>query len=221
MDDDKKIARVLGDAIASDELESIAKDTGELVLDAVLEGGLLKDIPVVSTFVNAIGAIQHVRESFLKRKLLIFITDISQIPPLKRKRFFDEHTPTPEARQRLCELVLHILDDVRSDERARMISALFAALIREELSQTAFRRLCEAVRYLDRDHLVVLARLSPDRPTFTTDPEIHFLLTHALVSQDFTPHSEGHGGRYVVTKLGGELVAALQQVQTGSGPASP
>lgn len=214
MDDDRKVSNALSATIASEHLGSLVKDAGEVAIDAMLDNDVLKDIPVVSSLVNIVNAAKHIREHYLARKLFILVTDAGRIPKAERVAFGHRVAKDQKAKEELFELVVHVLDEIRSAERVKMVSALFAALIRGALSEASFRRLCDMVRYLERSHIDLMKGLQADKPTLITRAEIQLLALHGLVAVDFTPHSDGHGLRYVRTVLGTELLTSLESGET-------
>lgn len=211
MDDDQKVSRALDSAFVDEHLSDLLKDMSEFAIDTVTDNEVLKDIPVLSTLANVVGITKRVREDYLARKLFIIVTDAGRIPTSERLAFAKRFERNQRAREQLFELLVHVLDEVRSAERVKMVSALFSALVRGIIVEAAFRRLCDLVPYLEHTHLDTLRTLSRDVPKLVTGSKVQILVLHELAEIDFTPHADGHGFRCKLGELGQELLKGLAQ----------
>ena len=70
--------------LKSDSVVSVGKDFLELGIDAVLESGALKDIPLVNTVVGIFGAAGSVRDHLFVNKLIRFMSQLSEISQEER-----------------------------------------------------------------------------------------------------------------------------------------
>lgn len=209
VDDDKQVALAIGDVLASSDLRDLGKDILEVGVDAFFVDGFAKDLPVVGAFFSVLDGAHRVRQHFLRRKLLVFLTDVSRANVKDRQDVFARLFGTPKERQALCSLLLHTIDEMRSETRVRVIAALFVGLLTGALSEGSFRRLAEVTRAIEPAHVELLTRLADDSPRLTTDADITFLAMHALAVADYTPHSDSPGVRYRRLPLGTELVLAF------------
>jgi len=212
MDHEKKLANALSTIAASDDLRSIGKEITEAMIDAATDSEVLKAVPALSTILGVARVATEVRNSFFRRKLLLFIQGISHADSSQRQSFFEDHCATPQRRERLSRLVLHVLDDLRDEHRASIISALFLALVNQKISEDQFSALSDVAQKLTQSHLDLLKALSPDSPRLVADFDIAFLALHGLAVIDFTPHMDGYGLRYRLGVLGTAMLAAAGEI---------
>lgn len=209
MDDERIALHALARALIAEPSVELAADAAELALDAALAEGLTKEIPIVGSVVKVVAAARTARDVFLARKLGRFIEQIQDIDAGARREFLHAHFSTAKERTRMHEIVLHTIDSFRSSDRVEHVSSLFRALVHGRIDKAQFVRLCPLAQFLETGHMATLAKLAEAQPRLCTDAELLFLLMHALAVQDWTPHGDGYGGRYVRTSLGSALHRAL------------
>ncbi len=171
--------------------------------------GIAKDLPLVSTIFRSIDVVGRVRENFLKRKILAFLIDMNRVSASDRKTAMAKLFSGEKERRKFYDLILHVVDELRTDERVHMVASLFIALLTGGLTEGQFRRLCDVVRNVDREHLRILGSLDERRPVLANEAEIGFVTFYALAAPDYTPHGDGHGLRYRRTPLGTAFMDAL------------
>ena len=74
--EEKTLALSFGNSL-TEEVSGITSEYIELGLDALMEEGLFKDIPVVSTFISAYRIGKSIRERHLIAKLISFLNEIN------------------------------------------------------------------------------------------------------------------------------------------------
>lgn len=127
-----------------DELFNTASDYVELGLDSVLDDGLLKDVPLVSTVV----ALYKIGNSFKERhnikKLYIFIDEINKriVDENKLEEYKEKFKSNDNFRNQEIEYLLVLLDRYIDYNKPQMLAKLYLAyldgvIIWEELTMYA------------------------------------------------------------------------------------
>lgn len=132
-------------ALQSDSIMSVGKDFLEVGVDALLESGVLKDIPIVNTIVNIIGANNSVRDQLLAAKLLRFLSQLSDIPKEERIEMVNKLNENDKFSGRAGASVIEILDRMESERKPELAAKCFAAYAKEEISFEELRRILFAL----------------------------------------------------------------------------
>ena len=75
------------ETIGKSNLSNLALDTTEALLDQLLQGGLLRDIPLVGSLVNLTKAGIDISNYLFLRKTVRFLYYLKDIPEKERQRF--------------------------------------------------------------------------------------------------------------------------------------
>ena len=78
------------ETLGATDLSSISEDLVEVALDSLLEDGLLKDIPVVSTIIGVSKSAISIRDKLLARKVLYFLQGLKDITDEERNKFLKD-----------------------------------------------------------------------------------------------------------------------------------
>lgn len=69
------------------DISGVCADFMEVGLDTILDDGLLKDIPVINSIISLYKTGMNIRERFLIKKLIVFLTSLSDTTPEDRSKF--------------------------------------------------------------------------------------------------------------------------------------
>jgi hypothetical protein len=127
------------------QVKEIAKDVAEMSLDAMLDDGILRDIPVFSWLVATGNIISSVRDSLFLKKIATFLSNIQTIPEDAREEFIREINNKPEKKKEVGEKLLLLLDRMNDFEKARLLSIVFQAYVSGKIDDGEFAYLCDAV----------------------------------------------------------------------------
>ena len=125
------------DSIKSNSIDIIA-DHSEAILDATLESGILKDIPIFGSLVKLTKLGNSVRDFLFTKKLMSFLTQVSEIDAQDRSKFIDKHLSNHKEREELGERLLTTIDTVDSSKKANYIGKAFHLYLQEEVSKNQF-----------------------------------------------------------------------------------
>lgn len=156
--DQLSLSASLADSITK-ESSNMISDFAEIALDSVLEDGLLKDIPFVSTAISLyrIGKSIHEREHI--RKLAAFLDEIRQhaLDEAAREEYLRKLRNNPKMRDKELEYALVIIDRYIGYDKPRMLAKLYLAFLQEEIDWNEFAAFSEVIdRLLPNDYQALL-----------------------------------------------------------------
>lgn len=137
----------------NNELMTLVKDSdaknlfceyAEIALDAALDPGLLKDIPVAGTLVSVGNIAFTIKDRIFLKKVSRFLNSIQDIPQAQVDAFLAalEQQGTKE---KVGEKLLLLLDKQEELDKAMWLGILFSAYVRGEISRHDFDLLSHAV----------------------------------------------------------------------------
>jgi hypothetical protein len=137
--DETDLPGSLSHTIASSDLKSLGKDLMEVGIDSVLKDGLLKDLPFISAIVGLWKAGVSVKDALFFKKLIAFLTDLSNIPQDKRAEMMASLNDADTV-ESTGEKLLALLDRMESPSKATLLGKSFRLLAEGTISVEEFWR---------------------------------------------------------------------------------
>lgn len=189
---------VLGKSGGADLLQEAA----EFSLDALLDDGTVKDIPVVGTIAKLYSAAKGAQGYVFAKKVRTFLVELRSIPNKEREAFTERLEKDKEQRQRTAETLIVLLDKLDDMKKAPLLARAFAAYVREDIDFPTFQRLAAAIDRCLVSDLPILERFPGPEPLdgYVGD----MLVSTGLVSVAATPGIRGRGAKttYEMSELG-------------------
>ncbi len=123
----------------------IAADVGEVLADARLAEGLIRDLPVLGTLVKFARAGQSASDALLLTRIRRFLRRVDEVDPDERAAFAYDPQRDADFRAQVSETLAFALDRADELDKAEIIAAVFRALVRRRIDVTTFRRITGAV----------------------------------------------------------------------------
>ena len=140
---EKNLSIAFADSL-KDETMSCIGEYAEIGLDAVMEDGILKDIPIVSTAVALYKIGSSIKERHNLKKLLVFLNELNNgiLDEQKRKEYQQKFQSNEKFRNQEIEYLLVLIDRYISYDKPQMLAKLYLAylegiIIWEELTMYA------------------------------------------------------------------------------------
>ncbi|MCG8616643.1 MAG: hypothetical protein MI802_10535 [Desulfobacterales bacterium] len=140
-----KISSSLDHTLKNTDLQSVASGLSEVLLDSLLENGIIKDIPIVGTIVGSAKTIVGIRETLFLKKVLSFIIELKDVPASERKEMIDQIDKSKKYRVKVGEKLLYIIDRCADHEKSEIAGRLFLAFLKDIISYDDFLRTVNAV----------------------------------------------------------------------------
>lgn len=141
--EEKFLSIAFADSLNEESISCIG-EFAEIGLDAVMEDGILKDIPIASTAIALYKIGDSIKERHNLKKLLIFINEINNgiADEGKRKEYQQKFQSNEKFRNREIEYLLVLIDRYISYDKPQMLAKLYLAylegvIIWEELTMYA------------------------------------------------------------------------------------
>ena len=127
------------------KITDLAVQLGEIGLDALMDEGILKQIPVLKSIIACKKTWEAIHDRLFLRKVAGFILACPDFSEAEREQFANQHLSDANAAKRLGDGIVLILDKLDDLEKPQMIAKIFAALVRGKISLDVFRRLAAAI----------------------------------------------------------------------------
>jgi hypothetical protein len=131
--------------ISSSEIPTITKDMMEVTLDAILQNGILKDIPVISTITGITKTILSIRDQFLVKKILSFLFELQDITDKEREKFIHDMDNDTKYQQKIGESLIMLIERLDDLEKPAFLAKLLKARIRGDINHHQFLRFASVI----------------------------------------------------------------------------
>ncbi|MCK4826855.1 hypothetical protein KA005_64565 [bacterium] len=132
----------LGESLIESVSENAAIDTAadvaELALDAALNEGLLKDIPIFGWIMRRYRAVIDVRDRILLKKNALFLNSLNKIDENQRLAFVNRILRNDVEKRKFGEQIILLLDRQESFDKSTFLGTIFAAYLRSEIERWEF-----------------------------------------------------------------------------------
>lgn len=203
--DEQSLALSFGDSL-TEEVSGCVGEFVEIGIDSVLEDGLLKEIPFISTAVSIYRIGKSIRERHHVAKLAVFLNEINKgvADESERQEYREKFQSNEKFRNQELEYTMILIDRYIGFEKPQMLAKLYLAYLQGAIMWIELTMYAEVIdRFLPGDYNL----LASDAEKFITyhnagAEALLRLMAMGLVaekggSQLFT--DDGHGGWAVTT----------------------
>lgn len=201
---EKSLAISFGDSL-TEEVSGLVGEYAELGLDALVEEGLLKDVPIVSTAVAVYKIGKSIHERHHVAKLVSFLNEINKgiVDEEHRLKYREKFRDNEKFRNQELEYILILVDRYISFDKPQMLAKLYLAYLDGEIIWDEFTMYAEVI---DRFLLLDAGKLiSSDGKTIVHrnigDEYVLRLVALGLMTEitDTSPFVEDGNGGYGMT----------------------
>lgn len=139
----------------TEEVAGIAGEYAEIGLDALIEDGLFRDIPLVSTAVSVYRIGKSIRERHHIAKLISFLNEINKgiAGEEKREEYREKFASNEKFRNQELEYILILIDRYISFDKPQMLAKIYLAYLDGKIEWSTVLRYAEALdRFLPGDN---------------------------------------------------------------------
>ena len=149
------------------EVSGITGEYVELGLDALVEDGLFRDIPIVSTAVAVYRIGKSIRERHHIAKLISFLNEINKgaADEEKREQYREKFAGNEKFRNQELEYILILIDRYISFDKPQLLAKLYLAYLDNKIIWEEFTMYAEVI---DRFLLLDCRTLVSEATTFHT-----------------------------------------------------
>lgn len=151
----------------TEEISGITGEYVELGLDALVEDGLFKDIPIVSTAVAVYRIGKSIRERHHIAKLISFLNEINKgaADEENREKYREKFAGNEKFRNQELEYILILIDRYISFDKPQMLAKLYLAYLDGIIIWEEFTMYAEVI-----DRFLLL-----DCRTLTSDADVYIV----------------------------------------------
>lgn len=211
----QKIETNLIQSIASSEIKNITTDYCELGLDAILDEGILKDIPIFGSLTKLYSVGTTIHGKIFEKKLLNFLFELNKVSEIERNGFIIKLNTDEKQAQKISEHLLVLLDRLDDMHKPKILAKIFSAYIIEKIDFEMFVRLASVI---DKSLVSDLVKLNDFRKSqfgsfSATSLEYTGLVYLSVMNPNIAFDENGNqtsGSLYAISKLGEILVNILE-----------
>ena len=147
--DKENLVVSLEDSLTENLFDTVA-DLTEVGLDAVMDDGVLKEIPLLST-VAGIYKIGHtIKERHTIKQLALFVTELNNgcVDKNKKNRILEKLNGNQQQSKQEIEYILVVLGSYLEYEKPKMLAKLYMAYLEQRIGWTEFLMYAAILRTL-------------------------------------------------------------------------
>lgn len=140
----EKLVVSFENSISSDICDTVG-DLAEVGLDAVMDDGILKDIPLLSTAVGIYRIGHTIKERNTIKQLALFITEMNKgcVDEEKRSRIIERLNSDKRKSKQEIEYILVVLDSYLEYEKPALLAKLYIAYLERTIIWNEFAKYAE------------------------------------------------------------------------------
>lgn len=140
MTEPNKYSNSLEETLKDSDLQNVSAELAEVVLDNLIDTGIVRDIPIIGTIVGIGKVTLGIKERLFLKKIIYFLSEIKNISPSHRKNMVDGINNSGQFRTKVGEKLLFILDRCEDHEKAKLVAQMFSAFIEKNINYNEFLR---------------------------------------------------------------------------------
>lgn len=119
---------------------SVVGDLAEVGIDAVIDDGILRDIPILSAIIGVGKVIGNISSVLFTRRLAAFLFNLKDIDSESRKKAIEKWEEDSKYRIHVGETLLNMINRCDDTQKARWLSKLFYELVLQRGMSDVFMR---------------------------------------------------------------------------------
>jgi len=120
-------------------------ESGELIVDVLMHGDVLADIPFIGTAIKWCKAKDSIKDYAFASKLAQFVQNLEGISQEQRNGLKEKMNAGTEEAQKIGETLFFVLERVTDLDKPSLLAKIFLAYVDEIITGEELRRLCQAV----------------------------------------------------------------------------
>lgn len=134
----QNIDKALQSTVRNSNLENVTINITEVITDSFLDSGILKDLPVISTFVGLGKTAISIKDKLFLKKVICFLEGLKDIPIQKRQKMIDLIDLNEEKQIKVGEKLIYILDKCDDHIDSKYIAQFFCGYLEEKITYEDF-----------------------------------------------------------------------------------
>lgn len=172
------------------EVLNVIAELGEIGLDSLMDDGVLKEIPIISTAVSVYKFGNSIRERHNISKLLKFLQELNNgiADEEQRQKYTEKFSTDPKVKNRELEYIIIILDRYINFDKAKHLAKLYLAYLDDVISWLDFCKYSETIdRFLPGDLDVLKSRKRFSSSSNIPTDVLQRLVANGLIIEERPP----------------------------------
>jgi hypothetical protein len=144
-DEKKSLEGAVTAVLASDDTKALVADYAEIGIDALLNDGVAREIPVISTLIGIARIGMTIRDRRFAKKLLELLKPFAQVSASERQAMIAKLESDPQYGRKVGDHLIEIVDRIDLHRKPPMIAAIFLAYQQAKIDAQMLHRLNHAV----------------------------------------------------------------------------
>ncbi len=174
-----KLENAVAGALVSADAKDLAAEYAELGIDAFLEEGIAREIPVVRTILGISKVGINIRDRLFAKKLLQFLASLADTDPKERQELVQRLENDPKYGRRVGEHVTELLERIEAHRKPKMVATIFRAYLQGTIDATMLHRLNRAVELVPLHDLSELRKFCEAKEDERGGPIVSLQALHA------------------------------------------
>ena len=217
---EKSLSVAFGNSL-SEEAVVCVSGLAEVGLDTILEDGILKEVPILSTAISIYKIGSSIAERHHLKKLVVFLDAINNgiVDESKRMEYQQKFEENKKFRNKELEYILVLIERYISYDKPQMLAKLFLAYLDNKITWMEFAKYAEIIDRLfqgDVQYLNNRVRALVGSDDVAVDSVLRLLAVGLVAPQHMHVSDDGDGNveilsgeGYVITPLGTKLMTIL------------
>lgn len=214
---EQSLSTALGNSL-TEEAATVSSELLEVGLDAILEDGLLKDIPLLSTAVSIYKIGNSIKERHNIKKLNSFLNELNNgiVDDCQREEYKRDFVENKKIRNKELEYILVLIDRYLSEDRSRLLAKLYLAYLENRIVWYEFvmyAEILDRLFKLDIDTLVSDAAQYIVYRNIGAESILRLVALGLMVdATDTSPFEQRSNGNYSLTPVGLKRAVSTDKV---------
>lgn len=210
MKENKNLEDSLEETLETSDLQNLNIDLAEVTIDAIMNEGILKDIPLVGSIVSLSKFGLEVSNHLFLKKVFKFLTQLEKTTIEERKKFLIKVSKEEDYNKKVGQALLLIIDKLEDLEKPEIIGKLLVASINGELKYQDFLRLSYIVQRLFVPDIELLKSMIEGKEVSYREKEELFL-SGLLITVDTGGARFDGRSEFAVGELGKKFIEILKK----------
>lgn len=128
------IQKKFDDSLRSNVLSDALVDMTESSIDSLIDNELLKQIPIVKSFIGITQTGINIHDKLFLKKIISFLVGIDEIDSQEREKIIKSIDSSKKYRLRVGEKLLYVIDSCDDYEGSERVAKLFRAVLTKDIT---------------------------------------------------------------------------------------
>lgn len=147
------IQKSFNESLKKSRLSDALFDISETSIDSLTDNTLLKQVPIVNTFIGMVQTGINIHDKLFLKKILSFLSKLDDISSDERIKLIEKIDKSDKYRMKVGEKLLYIIDSCADYENSDRVSLSFKAFLQGRISYDDFLDASSIVSRLSNSEL--------------------------------------------------------------------